>query len=210
MATVKGPLFSLDASGTIGGSVVFSKWKGRNYVRRHAIPSNPKSGGQLSVRAMMRFLSQYWGTLDTAEKADWETRAAVTNISPFNAYIAYNMDRWGREEYPTQQDPAGEANTPGTLTGEGATAGVRSITIVDTVSVLADNWGIMLYRSIDTGFTPSRNNMYRIMVAVSAAEFTFLDTAVDVGVPYYYRGRAITDDGVAGTLWAEITATPTA
>ena len=210
MATVKGPLFSLDASGSIGGSVVYSKWKGRNYVRRHAIPSNPKSGGQLSVRAMMRFLSQYWATLTSGEQADWATRAAVTNISPFNAYIQYNMDRWGREEYPSQQDPAAETGTPGTLTTESATAGVRSITIADTVSVLANNWGILLYRSTTTGFTPSRNNAYQIMVAVSAAAFTFLDTAVVVGTPYYYRGRAITDDGVAGALWAEITATPTA
>ncbi len=210
MATVSGPLFSLGASGTVGGSIVFATWKGRPYVRRHAIPSNPKSVSQLSVRAMMRFLSQFWTSLSVSEKADWETRAAVTNISPFNAYIAYNMDRWGREEYPSQQDPATETGTPGTLTTETATAGVRSITISDTVSVLADNWGILLYRSVTTGFTPSRNNMYHVMPAVSAATFTFLDTAVIVGTPYYYRGRAITDDAVAGTLWAEITATPTA
>lgn len=210
MATVKGPLFSLGASGTIGGSIVYSGWKGRAYVRRHAIPANPKSVSQYSVRAMMRFLSQYWTNLSASEKADWATRAAVTNISPFNAYIAYSMDRWGREEYPTQQDPAAETGTPGTLTTETATAGVRSITVANTVSVLADNWGILLYRSVTTGFTPARNNMYRIMEAVSAAAFTFLDTAVDVGTPYYYRGRAITDDGVAGALWAEITATPTA
>ena len=210
MATVKGPLFSLDASGTVGGAVVFSKWKGRNYVRRHAIPSNPKADAQLSVRAMMRFLSQYWTSLSTSEKADWATRAAVTNISPFNAYIAYNMDRWGREEYPSTQDPATEADTPGTLANEGATAGVRSITISDEVTVLADNWGILLYRSTTTGFTPSRNNMYRVMPAATAAVFTFLDTAVVVGTPYYYRGRAISLLGEEGALWAEITATPTA
>lgn len=210
MATTKGPLFSLDASGTVGGSIVFSKWKGRNYVRRHAIPANPKSDAQLSVRAMMRFLSQYWTSLSTSEQADWATRAAITNISPFNAYVAYNMDRWGLETYPSQQDPATETGTPGTLANESATAGVRSITISDEVTVLAQNWGILLYRSITTGFTPARNNMYRIIPAVSAAVFTFLDTAVVVGTPYYFRGRAITDDGVAGALWAEITATPTA
>lgn len=210
MATVKGPLFSLDASGTVAGAVVFSKWKGRNYVRKHAIPSNPKSDGQLSVRAMMRFLSQYWTSLSASEKADWETRASVTNVSPFNAYISYNMDRWGREEYPSQQDPAAETGTPGTLANESATAGVRSITISDEVTVLNSNWGILIFRSITTGFTPGRNNMYRVMPATSAAVFTFTDTAVTVGVPYYYRGRAISDDGVAGALWAEITATPTA
>lgn len=210
MATVKGPLFSLDASGAVAGSVVFSKWKGRNYVRRHAIPANPKSSSQLSVRAMMRFLSQDWTNLSTANKATWNTRAAVTNVSPFNAYIQYNMARWGLEEYPSIEDPAAESGTAGTLANESATAGVRSITISDEVTVLADNRGILLYRSTTTGFTPSRNNMYRVMPAFSATVFTFLDTAVVVGTPYYYRGRAITDDGVAGALWAQVTATPTA
>ncbi len=210
MATVKGPLFSLDASGTVGGAIVFSKWKGRNYVRRHAIPANPHADAQLSVRAMMRFLTQFWTNFSTSEKADWETRASITNISPFNAFVGYNMDRWGRETYPSQQDPADESDVAGTIANESATAGVRSITISDEVTVLAQNWGILLYRSTTTGFTPGRNNMYRIMPAITAAVFTFLDTFVVVGVPYYYRGRAISIEGVAGALFGEITATPTA
>jgi len=210
MVRLKGPMMSLDASGTLAKTLVFSKWKGINYARRPAIPANPKSGGPLSVRAMMQFRSQYWTSLSVSEKADWETRAAVTNISPFNAYISYNMARWGREEYPTQQDPAAEANTPGTIANEAVSAGVRSLTVTDEVTVLADNWGILIYRSTVTGFTPSRNNMYHVMPAVTAAVFTFLDTAVNVGTPYYYRGQAITDDGVAGALFGEITGTPTA
>jgi hypothetical protein len=210
MATVKGPLFSLDASGAVGGAIVFSKWKGRNYLRRHAIPSNPKSTSQLSVRAMMQFLTQAWSLIGSGNQATWVAPAAITNVSPFNAFIGQNMKRWGREEYPGFIPSPPETATPGTLTTQTATAGVRSITIANTVSVLEDNWGILLYRSTTTGFTPSRNNMYHIIRATTATVFTFLDTFVTVGVPYYYRGRAITDDGVAGALWTEITATPTA
>jgi len=40
---VTGPLYSQDASGTIGKAIVFSKWKGRNYVRKHVKPANPQS-----------------------------------------------------------------------------------------------------------------------------------------------------------------------
>ncbi len=115
MATVKGPLMSLDASGSIGGAIVFSKWKGRNYVRTHALPANPKSAGQLSVRAMMKFLSQFWATLSSLDKATWESRAEVTNISPFNAYVKANMARWGTYAFPSQVDPAAESDTPGTI-----------------------------------------------------------------------------------------------
>lgn len=210
MAVVKAPLMSLDASGTLGGAIVFSKWKGRNYVRRHAIPSNPKSSPQLSVRAMMQFLSQEWAAITAGDKATWEARASLTNVSPFNAYVAVNMKRWGLETYPGQVDPVTENDAVGTIANESATAGVRSITISDEVTVLASNWGIMLYKSITTGFTPGRNNMFHIMPATTAAVFTFLDTAVLVGVPYYYRGLAISKDGVVSALFAEITATPTA
>lgn len=210
MATVKGPLFSIDASGTVGGAVVFSKWKGRNYVRRHAVPANPKSGGQLSVRAMMKFLSQYWSSLSTSDKADWEPRASVTSISPFNAHVAYNMSRWGVNSPPTQLDPATEIATPGTIANEAATAGSRSIGLADEVTVLGDNWGILVFRSLTTGLTGTRNQLVHVIPAVSAAVFTWLDFPLTVGIEQFYKFQAIADDGIAGVLGAEVSATPTA
>ena len=46
MVKLGGPALSLDASGTVGGILTFSKWKGRPYVRTRVIPSNPKSGAK--------------------------------------------------------------------------------------------------------------------------------------------------------------------
>lgn len=51
MAKVTGPLMSLDASGTVGNTAVFSKWKGRNYVRLRVTPMNPQSQGQADSRS---------------------------------------------------------------------------------------------------------------------------------------------------------------
>jgi len=48
MARTTAPLFSLDASGTIAKAITFSKWRGRQYVRRHAIPKNPQSPPRLA------------------------------------------------------------------------------------------------------------------------------------------------------------------
>ncbi len=210
MASVKGPLFSLDASGTVAGAVVFSKWKGRNYVRRHAVPSNPKSPGQLGVRAMMKFLSQYWTTLSANDKADWETRAEVTNVSPFNAYVAYNMRRWGTYAGPSQTDPATEADAVGTIANEGATAGSRSILLDIEVTVLAQNWGVIIHRDPLTAFTPSRSNAVQVIAAESAAVFTWLDFPLTVGVEMFYRFTAHSVLGVIETLVGEVSATPTA
>lgn len=49
-AKVTGPLMSLDASGTVGKTCTFSKWKGRNYVRLRVTPMNPQSEGQQDAR----------------------------------------------------------------------------------------------------------------------------------------------------------------
>jgi len=210
MAVVKGPLFSLDASGTIGGAIVASKWKGRNYMRRHAVPSNPQSVGQLSVRAMMQFLSQYWASLTANQQADWEDRAAVTNISPFNAFVAYNMSRWGNFLPPSIADPATAGDTAGTIANGSATAGSRCITLSIEVTVLAQNWGILVFRNLTGVFTRSREKLVHVIPAVTAAVYTWLDTPLAPGIAQYYEFSAISLLGVMGAASAEVNATPTA
>lgn len=53
MSKVTGPLFSLDARNKLGGAIVYSIWKGVNYVRRLVVPANPKSKDQASARVFM-------------------------------------------------------------------------------------------------------------------------------------------------------------
>lgn len=50
MAKVTGPLMSLEASGTIGNALTFSRWVGRPYVRRYTVPSNPQTWDQEAHR----------------------------------------------------------------------------------------------------------------------------------------------------------------
>lgn len=210
MAGVKGPLFSLDASGSVGDAIVFAKWKGRNYVRRHAIPSNPKSVGQVSVRAMMKFLTQYWASLSAGEQTDWDTRAAATDISAFNAFVGYNTERWGRYAFPSKLDPATSGGTPGTILAPTATAGSRSILLDVPISVVADNWGVIIHSDPSTGFTPSRNTARQVIPAESVATFSWLDFPLTVGVAVYYRFESFSDEGDNTLLVGEETATPTA
>ncbi len=210
MASVKGPLFSLDASGTVGSAVVFSKWKGRNYVRRHAVPANPKSGVQVGTRAMMRFLAQAWTNLSAAEQLTWATPAAVTDISPFNAFVGYNMSRWSLFKYPVQSYPAAEANTAATLGTPVCTAQVRSVLTGATVSVLAQNWGMAIFRKIDSQPGETRAECVQVIPAESAAAFTWTDSNVTVGSDYYYDATPFSDDGVSGTEQALGNAIPTA
>ena len=48
MVRVYGPAMSLDASGTLAETITFTKWKGRNVLRQRVIPTNPKTGPQVS------------------------------------------------------------------------------------------------------------------------------------------------------------------
>lgn len=53
MAKLKGPLFSLGASGQIGEAIVYFPWKGLNVAREYVIPSNPKTSGQTTQRGYL-------------------------------------------------------------------------------------------------------------------------------------------------------------
>jgi len=90
MARLTGPLLSLDASGSIFGTVVYSKWKGLNYARLSVKPYNPKSEYQTGVRETMTWGVLYFTKGDyvaAAQKTWWNTYAEGTNQSGANRFI---------------------------------------------------------------------------------------------------------------------------
>jgi hypothetical protein len=95
MAKVTGPLFSLEASGTVGGVVTYSQWKGRPYVRRHVIPLNPFSADQVAARNRVRCLASavLWcnatAMVESGETLDDEARIRAITPDEFawNGYI---------------------------------------------------------------------------------------------------------------------------
>lgn len=208
MAIVKGPAMSLDASGQLGGAIVFSKWKGRNYVRSLVTPANPRSGAQTGFRQSMKFLSQAWAALSDAEKATWITRAGDMIVSPFNAYTSYDQKRWRNFLTPSKEDPAAEASTPATAPTGAAVAGVRMATITLTDSATAPDWGYTLFRSESTGFVPAISNAIASFIWDSGGATEYVDTPMEPGT-YYYRSRGFNDDGIAGALDVEFTVTIT-
>jgi len=68
MARVTGPLMSLDASGTVGHTAVFSKWKGLNYVRLRVIPKNIRSADQQLTRGYLGVIAKAAKAVLTAAK----------------------------------------------------------------------------------------------------------------------------------------------
>jgi hypothetical protein len=96
MAKVKGPLFSLDASGKIADSIVYLKWKGISDVRAYVIPANPRTEKQQAQRAKMTEAVSLWHSTDFNELdfLAWDLYASImpTPMSGFNAFIKSYID----------------------------------------------------------------------------------------------------------------------
>lgn len=197
MVKVSAPMMSLDASGKLGGTLVFSKWKGRNYVRSLVKPANPKSGGQVGVRAMFKFLAQIWNGLTDANKATWQDRADDLVASTFNAFMSYNQKRWRDFDTPSQEDPAAETSTePDGCTGV-ATPNIRSMTLAITHGTAIADWGCAIFRSTTGTFSLAFSNCIAVVAVDGAGDAEYVDSPLEPGT-YYYNTVAFNDDGKEG------------
>lgn len=95
MAKTTGPLLSLGASGSVGGALTFSTWKGVSYVRQLVKPTYRNSDEQKAVRDIVHDASIAWKTLDTvgateidaAYKLAYDVAAQGQALSGFNLFM---------------------------------------------------------------------------------------------------------------------------
>ena len=201
MARVSGPLMSVDASGKFGGSMVFAKWKGRNYARQLVTPSNPKAAKQTGVRAMMAFLATQWKAKVAPKWTGWSAAALARSISTFNAYVSENLARWQLFAAPTKVYPAAEtANT--ITTTQVVTPGAGFATIVNTPSGAGDNWGIMIFRDTAEITVPNWNNCIAVIPANGANAVSYTDSPLEPD-NYRYRSCVFNTVGLKGTICAD-------
>jgi hypothetical protein len=208
MVKVNAPAMSLDASGSLAGTLTFSKWKGRNYVRQLVRPTNPKTAMQVAVRAMFRFLSQSWKTVGTTPKGTWESLAKATSISPFNAFMSGNQMRWREFEPPAQTSPAPLTGTLPVAVLTSAVGGSRHIDLTLTITTLNDVWGVAIFRSPTGTFTPSFANCIAILPVTGTGTMVYTDSNLEAGAKYY-DAKFFTKEGVLGTDEGEVTGTAT-
>lgn len=197
MVRVKAPLMSLDASGTVGKSIVFSSWKGRSYVRRHAIPSNPKSGLQVGIRSVFGFLTQHFAYLTPAELAIWKAQAEAKNLTPLNALIADGVERarrnLGWRSDPSDEDPV-EVNPPTDLL---ATPQPGTAVLTWTPGAFPSAtfcWAV--YSSTLDIFTPDISNLVGV-VPYLQTQITL--RGLQAGTTYYFIVRGLSTNGSLST-----------
>lgn len=90
MAKVRGPLYSISASGQIAQAMVFAHWKGIAWVREQFIPQNPKTAGQVAQRLIFSQGVMKWHDLSDNQMTGWQTgieRKGYT-MSGFNYFMS--------------------------------------------------------------------------------------------------------------------------
>jgi hypothetical protein len=73
MGKVQGPLFSLQATGTIGKTLTFQKRAGTTAVFTPVSPYDPKSISQLKIRSYLTLGVSYWRSMLNTYKTAWNT-----------------------------------------------------------------------------------------------------------------------------------------
>lgn len=201
MARVTGPLFSLEASGTIGKTITFGKWKGRPYTRQRVIPTNPRSASQTGNRSMFSFLTKQWASLIAVEQGDYDAAAEAAQLSAFNVFVQANMNRWQMNQGPSKNWPAEETATPLTTT-QVLNGGEGHVTVENTPSGSTAIWGFVICRSTAEITAPGWTNAIAVVKADGANAVEYVDSPLDAGT-YHYRSAVFCDDGVLGTFCAD-------
>lgn len=207
MVKVAGPMFSLDAKGTLADAITFSMWKGRPYVRERVIPSNPKSEAQVGRRSMFTFLSQAWAGLGAGAQGQWEDLADQLVASNFNAYLSDNMKYWHNFICPSQGTPWAGILTPSDNVLTAAAWEENRIKLSLAGTALGQAWGICIFGSLAALPTPTVGKCIIVAPDTTIAAHDLFWTPPQVST-YYFNSIAFATDGAQAAAGGQMTAVP--
>jgi hypothetical protein len=187
---------SMDASGTVAGTVTFAKWKGRNYVRQTVTPANPRSAAQTAVRATFAALVALWKA-DTANlTAAFDGLAKAKNISAFNAFVGFNQQQASKGFF-IANNPAPTGAAPASApTGANVVVSGKYAVIDWTEPATADVWALAVYRKLGSAPTGIQNELVGV---VMDAATSYQDGPLIAG-NYFYALASISDEGGRGAI----------
>lgn len=196
MVKLKGPGLATGAAGKLADSLIFSNWKGRAYLKKNTTPKDPKSQAQVSVRTVTQLIATDWRNFTPADQATWNDLAADTNVSPYNACLAFNLTQWRNFLYPSKTHPP---------TRTGVFHGLGSITVVPhgrgalwtyTVAVMNDGWTLAIHHVPASGGAATYANCIRMMRPPGVGTITWLWSPLTAGT-YHFRAVLTTNSGAA-------------
>lgn len=143
MAKVTAPLLGFGASGQIGKTQVYATWRGVPYARRHVIPANPQSAGQMLTRNTFGWLTQVWKLASADFIAPWNAYAQGKPLAGRNAFIGQNVKALRSEVLISDMiaSPGAKGGLP--AASAAATPGAGTLSIAVGAPVLPTGWTIV-------------------------------------------------------------------
>lgn len=68
------------ASGKQGTQLVYSSWRGMQTARNYAIPSNPQTLAQTTIRSRLTTLAKRWNSLSLGTRSEWITYSVLNPV----------------------------------------------------------------------------------------------------------------------------------
>lgn len=91
MAKLTGPLLSMGARGSLGKTMVMSKWRGVAYARQHVVPTNPNTLAQQTVRKTFALLREMWKIAPAPVLDVWNAFAQGRPFTGVNKWVGENV-----------------------------------------------------------------------------------------------------------------------
>lgn len=195
----KSPILS-QASGSVGGAT-YSHNAGGMYIRNRSIPTDPNTGPQAAIRALVASLVNHWvDTLTQTQRDAWNTYAAnVPLIDVFgDPRFRSGINHYVRSNVPRQQIGQTRIDTGPTIFDLGqythpslvikAALNKFEFTFTDTDDWCSEDGAMMLI----WGSRPKNASInffkgpYKAMPPILGDSVTPPTSPVEIGVPYPY------------------------
>jgi hypothetical protein len=143
MARTTAPLLSWSASGQIAQTQVYSRWKGRGYVRRYVIPANPNTTDQQETRNTFKWLNNFARYLPAGALDAWTLYAANAQITERNGIIKQNLSNLRSQANLNNLIMSPSAGGGLVASSVSAAAGVGQIDATIVAPTLPTGWTIV-------------------------------------------------------------------
>ena len=87
MPKVKGPLFSIEAFGTLAGAITYKKGKEGNRVEKVPKPHDRRSAAQATERNLFKSGASVWKTFSENTKRYYENLASGRHMTGYNYFM---------------------------------------------------------------------------------------------------------------------------
>lgn len=141
MAKVTAPLLSFGGLGTIAKTAVFSKWKGRPYVRQYVIPANPQSAAQTLTRNAFGFANETWKRMGPLGIAPWDRFATGQVLTGRNKFMGnfVNENRAETDLLSWNMSPGAKGGPP-LVSAVASSPGVNDILVTCVTPTPPTGW----------------------------------------------------------------------